>query len=211
MACGHVVREKEPALRDLVLRLIEGPSAAGRLTFADGVMKTGKTRVVTHDELVQATAQMPPVDPEIVALGMQLRPYAYVGVPLQVRGRVVGVMSFGTTEQESQREYTAADVLIVEEFAQRVSLAVENARLFRHADELNRLKDEFLATLSHELRTPLAAVLGWARMLAQWPAGSRASREGRRGHRAQCPGAGANRRRHSRRRARHVGQPSPST
>ena len=46
-----------------------------------------------------------------------------------------------------------------------VSLAVENARLFRQADELNRLKDEFLATLSHELRTPLAAVLGWARML----------------------------------------------
>jgi signal transduction histidine kinase len=78
---------------------------------------------------------------------------------------VVGVMAFGTTEQESRREYTSANVLIVEEFAQRVSLAVENARLFRHAGELNRLKDEFLATLSHELRTPLAAVLGWARML----------------------------------------------
>ncbi len=165
VACGHVVREKEPALRDLVLHLIEGPSAAGRLTFADGVMRTGKTRVVTHDELVQATAQMPHVDHEIVALGMQLRPYAYVGVPLQVRGRVVGVMAFGTTEQESQREYTSAHVLIVEEFAQRVSFAVENARLFRHAGELNRFKDEFLATLSHELRTPLAAVLGWARML----------------------------------------------
>jgi PAS domain S-box-containing protein len=165
VACGHVVREKEPALRELVLRLIEGPSAAGGLTFADGIMKTGKTRVVTHDELVQATAQMTQVDPEIVALGMQLRPYAYVGVPLQVRGRVMGVMAFGTTEQESQREYTSANVLIVEEFAQRVSLAVENARLFRHAGELNRLKDEFLATLSHELRTPLAAVLGWARML----------------------------------------------
>lgn len=30
---------------------------------------------------------------------------------------------------------------------------------------LNRLKDEFLATLSHELRTPLNAILGWAHML----------------------------------------------
>jgi signal transduction histidine kinase len=27
---------------------------------------------------------------------------------------------------------------------------------------VNRLKDEFLATLSHELRTPLNAILGWA-------------------------------------------------
>jgi PAS domain S-box-containing protein len=38
--------------------------------------------------------------------------------------------------------------------------------LLRQADELNRLKDDFLATLSHELRTPLSAILGWARMLA---------------------------------------------
>jgi signal transduction histidine kinase len=41
----------------------------------------------------------------------------------------------------------------------------ENARLYELAQETNRTKDEFLATLSHELRTPLTAILGWARML----------------------------------------------
>ena len=31
--------------------------------------------------------------------------------------------------------------------------------------ELNRAKDEFLATLAHELRTPLTSILGWTQML----------------------------------------------
>jgi PAS domain S-box-containing protein len=38
-----------------------------------------------------------------------------------------------------------------------------SARMY--VEKVNRLKDEFLATLSHELRTPLQAILGWSRLL----------------------------------------------
>jgi PAS domain S-box-containing protein len=167
VAWGHVDRGKEPLLREFAKRLIESSEISKVPTFADRVMATGRTIVIGNDTLTQTMALIGPTVPaDLMEMGRQIQPHAYIGVPLFVRGRTVGVMSFGTTEQESRRDYVDGDVIMVEEFARRVSVAIENARLFRQADELNRLKDEFLATLSHEMRTPLSAVLGWSRMLA---------------------------------------------
>jgi PAS domain S-box-containing protein len=164
VACGHVNRDREPLIRSIAHRFVE-ETTEDVPTFSAEVVRTGQPRLVRRVLESPEFERVRQARPELIDVNSVFVPLSYLGVPLFVRGRLVGVLSFGTTADLSKHEYTDADIPLVLEFARRVSVAIENARLFRQADELNRLKDEFLATLSHELRTPLNAILGWTRLL----------------------------------------------
>ncbi len=77
-------------------------------------------------------------------------------LPLRTRGRTLGalVLALGA----SNRTFDPSTRALAEDLANRASVAIDNARLYRDVQEADRRKNEFLAMLAHELRNPLAPI-----------------------------------------------------
>ena len=88
---------------------------------------------------------------------------AGLAVPLRSRGQSLGVMVWVCVE--SGRHYGNNDLKLAEEIASRVAIAVDNARLFKVAQDGVAARDRFLAMLGHELRNPLNSISIVAKML----------------------------------------------
>jgi PAS domain S-box-containing protein len=153
---AHANPSREPLVQD-VCRLPPDPDLAERL----GRVCAGGAFVSSDfsEARLQEVAPDPRVRDALRVLGTE----ACMFVPLRARDNLLGALSLFSAE--SGRRYEREDLVFAEELARAAAVAMDNARLYREAQEANRVKDEFLTTLSHELRTPLAAILGWVRLL----------------------------------------------
>src|SRR5207248_6375075 len=119
IGCGHVIRDRESIVRRISQRFIEQQTDVP--TFTADILRTHRPRIVRHVLDSAEVQQVRIARPDLLAIGDAFKPCSYVGVPLQMAGRITGVMAFGTTTDLSNREYTEADLPLIEEFARRVS------------------------------------------------------------------------------------------
>ena len=82
--------------------------------------------------------------------------HAFMMVPLAARGRLFGAMLFGAARED--RGFGEDDLVLAEALAARAALELDNARLYREAQDALQTREEFLVVASHELRTPLTSL-----------------------------------------------------
>ncbi len=134
LALAHVDPEKVQWARELNRANPPDPQAP---TGLPNVLRTGQAEFypVIDDATLVASAH----NEEELALLRAIGFSSVMIVPLLIEGEAIGAITFVTAE--SGRHYTQADLSMAEELASRAALAIQNARLYREAqqshDQLN--------------------------------------------------------------------------
>ena len=145
---------RDPAKRQLLREFLANyPVDWESPSVTVSAWRTGSTQFIEEmpDEELRKLGQ----NEQLLQSLRELDPRSVISVPLQIRNRTVGVVSFVRSRSERFRQ---SDVPMAEDLGRRIATAIDNAQLLSSIRESERQKDEFLAMLAHELRNPLAAI-----------------------------------------------------
>jgi PAS domain S-box-containing protein len=90
-------------------------------------------------------------------------PRSLMYVPIASRGQVLGVLTFVMCD--SGRQFDGEQLASATDLANRIALAIENARLYDSATRAVKAREQVLSFVSHDLKNPLMAILLTTEML----------------------------------------------
>jgi signal transduction histidine kinase/DNA-binding NarL/FixJ family response regulator len=152
------VAHADPEKAGLADQLRDLPLDRERPHLASDALISGSSSVVAvTDDVLRSLAQ----NEEHLRILQEMNPLSYIAVPLTAREQLLGALVLIS----SSRFYSSEDLRLAEEVARRAALAVDDARLYRHAQSVIRAREEVLRIVSHDLRNPLSTITMSAEIL----------------------------------------------
>lgn len=124
--------------------------------------RSGNTQIV--EKVTDVILREAVNDENAFQLFRNLQVRSYITVPMKTRGQTLGVISFIHTEP---RIYSKQDINFAELITSRCTMAVDNARLYKEAQDAIELRENVLSIVAHDLRNPLGAVKGFNDLLSE--------------------------------------------
>jgi signal transduction histidine kinase/CheY-like chemotaxis protein len=146
--------------------------AARRPPLIEAVLRSGRSEL--HPVIPGFEWLADALGPEHLEALRRVGAHSLVCVPLFAHGMKIGAIALASGRAE--RRYGPADLALAEDFASRLAMAIDNARLYREAQRAIRMREEVLAIVSHDLRHPLQSILMQAQLLAEDPQSNAAGR-----------------------------------
>jgi PAS domain S-box-containing protein len=131
-------------------------------------LRTGEAVLYSHvnDSIIEEGS----MDDEQKEILKQLSIQSVMIVPMLIKGRVTGVISFMSCNP--QNKFNETDFNFAKDFTNRIALTLENTRLYEEVKkdieeriEIDRKKDEFISIASHELKTPVTSLKAYTQIL----------------------------------------------
>jgi signal transduction histidine kinase len=133
-------------------------------SVAGAVLRENK--VIVRNDLTNDPLHFRMVDAQS---GFETR--SIIGVPMRYKDETIGVLEAVNKREGHWTDTDRRNMLIL---ASQAAVAIKNAqvmdqlqRAYDEINQLDKLKNDFIAIASHELRTPLSVILGYATFLKE--------------------------------------------
>ncbi len=158
VAMAHVDLKRLAAL-DRVVAFAPEPSSDSPEARVVGSGEPMLFSPVTDDWIRETAAD----DEERWKLLRELELTSLIVVPLAARGNALGALVLGSIRTD--RHYSRVDLGLARELGRIASVAIDNARLYRQAQDAIRSRDAVLRAVAHDLRAPISTVMMAASLL----------------------------------------------